>query len=203
MLWFAVVRLKQFHRTNVMARMANESGLRFSWRDPFEMPARYADFAVMNGGHSPRAYNVAYGMVSGAMLRGFDFNYEIGHGPRRMTVNHSILAYESETQMPFMAAWKFESFPQDKPAPLAAWCANSLANKWAYAGDGEILKQLLRHCGTLEKELVNIQCSHTTVMFVLSPRRNYLERLQDVSKIWNNFRHNIDAPGSNDEHPKS
>ncbi len=177
-----------------MARMANESGLRFSWSDPFEMFDRYADFAAMNGGHSARSYNVAYGMVTGAMIRGFDYYYEIGHGPRRLPVNNSILVFETETPLGFTAAWKFDSPRDGGPVPLAAWFARSRFGKWGYVGRGDILKKILRHCGALGNELLSVQCCGDTLMLVLSRQVNYLDHLQAASKMWDNFRSDRNAP---------
>jgi len=88
---FLVMALRQVRRSRLLARLAHTEKMRFASEDPFNTPATCGELEIMQSGHNPRACNVIHGYRNGVDLRGFDYCYEIGHGPRRMTKSFYVV----------------------------------------------------------------------------------------------------------------
>ena len=88
----------RWRRRRALARAAHELGLRFSAEDPFDLPRRYAGSALMQLGHSACAENVVFGRLAGWPLRWFDYRFEAGHGPHRLTRQLNVVAAETQLQ---------------------------------------------------------------------------------------------------------
>jgi hypothetical protein len=88
---FVVMGLAKVRRSRSLARAAHQRGNRFFRDDPFDVPRRYAKFALISSGHSPCAHNVTDGRLGGRSARAFDFRCELGHGTRRITRHYSVL----------------------------------------------------------------------------------------------------------------
>ncbi len=86
--------IKRRRRRLLLSRQANQMGLRFWVSDPFNIPGRYGEMAVIAGGHSPVAHNVTYGQMSGLAVRAFDFHCEVGHGASRATQRWGVVLVE-------------------------------------------------------------------------------------------------------------
>ncbi len=130
---FAVGGAMGVRRRNRLARAAHEAGLLFSADDPFDVPRRYADFALVGAGHGGRATNVTYGRLGGLPIRAFDFRYEIGHGTRRHTRHYAVVVVEADAPLPTFSLW---SSRQADLAPLAVRQAEGSLNGWDYRGQG-------------------------------------------------------------------
>ena len=105
MVVFAVLGAMQMRRTRRLTWEAHTRGLRFAAEDPFDVPRRYSDFALMHLGHSPRANNVVYGRIGRRAARAFDFRYEAGHGTRRTTRPYSVITVDAELPLPSAILW--------------------------------------------------------------------------------------------------
>ncbi len=113
---FVVMGLDQRRRRNRAAGRAHASGFLFAPEDPFDVPRRYRGFALMEVGHSPRAYNVTYGRMGGLPLRAFDFRYEVGHGTRRLARQYAVVVVETVQRLTPMLMWNRHDV---EVAPLA------------------------------------------------------------------------------------
>ncbi|MCX5685054.1 MAG: hypothetical protein NT049_15425, partial [Planctomycetota bacterium] len=65
-------------RREAMARMAAQWGLQYYEKDPFDIPARYAQFNLMSSGHSRKASNVMTGKINGRDVLVCDYQYSSG-----------------------------------------------------------------------------------------------------------------------------
>jgi len=165
---FAVTGALQRRRTRALARKAHEMGMRFSPTDPFDVPRRYAQFALISAGHSPRANNVIYGGVKGLPLRMFDFRYEVGHGTRRMARHYSVVMVETDQAPPPMLMWNDLDAGN---APLdILWAELHLAG-WTCLGDETLAETLADVCRPMAAEGVSVQVCRTTLMLCASGRK--------------------------------
>ena len=180
---FAIMGLLQRRRTRRLARKAHEMGMRFSPDDPFNVPRRYAGFAMIGCGHSPRASNVTYGRLDGQPIRAFDFRYEVGHGTRRLTRHYSVIVCEADSPMRPLLMWH----EQDAEcAPLALHGSDRRVACWRYAGSQAGASALAAVFGPLAEEGLSLQISGTAVMFCVPKRRRnqaYSDRLGDLAAI--------------------
>jgi len=179
---FAIMGLLQRRRTRRIARKAHEMGMRFSSDDPFDMPRRYAGFALMGSGHSPKAGNVTYGRLDGQPVRAFDFRYEVGHGTRRLTRHYSVIVSETDTPTPPVLMWH----EQDAEcAPLAVRSSDRQTACWRYVGSEAIASALAEACMPLAEDGLSLQIFGTAVMFCVPKRRGgrYTDRLGEVMAV--------------------
>ena len=172
---FAVMGIMQQRRGKTLARKAHAMGMRFSGDDPFEVPRRYATCALMTSGHSPRAHNVTYGRIEGILVRAFDFRYELGHGPRRISKHYSVIVAETEQDMPPVLMWNDRDA---QLAPLTARQADGHVGSWVFRGSQQLATMLADAFGqTLADEAASIQVSGTICMVCLPVR----QRRQDYA----------------------
>jgi hypothetical protein len=129
---FAIGGLLQVRRRDRLARAAHEAGLLFSAEDPFDVPRRYARFALVGGGHSGRAMHVTYGRLGGLPVRAFDFRYEIGHGTRRQGRHYAVVAVEGIESVRAMLLWRQRDLDL---APLAVRGASQRLGDWVALGE--------------------------------------------------------------------
>ena len=146
MAFFAVMGLVQARRTRELASAAYDMGLRFSPDDLFDVPRRYGDMALMSCGHSPRANNVAHGRLAGMPVQAFDFRYEAGHGPRRMTRHYSVIVAEAQRELPRALIWHVED---EEFGPLAVRRPDMRVGCWHCVGDAAFARKLAEACRPL------------------------------------------------------
>lgn len=114
-------------RRRLLARAAHEMGLKFSARDPFDLTRRYSEFVLATAGHSQRAENVLYGRYEGWYLRAFDYHYEAGHGPGRLTRRYSVVVADTDLKLPPALLWHADDAEH---APLAARSPVGRTGSW-------------------------------------------------------------------------
>lgn len=177
---FVVMGLAQMRRTRALARRAHGAGLKFSGDDPFDMPRRYANFSLIALGHSPQAHNVSYGRLAGWLVRTFDFHYEIGHGPRRITRHYSVVVAETDLDLPAVTIWNNRDAEY---APLAIRQSGNHVACWTFIGD-ERLARTIAHVGwPLAESGFSAETCGSVVMFCICARRSTkrTSRLLDVA----------------------
>ena len=128
---FAVMGLGKMLRRRRLARDAHESGMKFFPDDPYDVPRRYADFAVVSSGHSPCANNVTAGRLGGRALRAFDFRCELGHGTRRLTRRYSVAVAETSLAQASLLMWHTGDA---ELAPMAARDMQGRVGQWSFRG---------------------------------------------------------------------
>jgi len=124
-----VTSLRQHGRRMRLGQLASQHGLRFSVDDPFDVPRRYADFALVASGHSTAASNVIFGHVEGMPVREFDFQYEVGHGTRRLTRRYGVILLEMPSDPGSLLMWHEEDSP-----PVSAGQARQQFGPWIFCG---------------------------------------------------------------------
>ena len=167
-IFFAVMGARQLRRANRLARASHDMGMRFSSVDPFDIPRRYAEFALVGGGHSPQAHNVTYGRIEGRLARAFDFRYEIGHGTRRSTRRYSVVTVESDPPMPAVLLWDRSDV---EFAPLRARQACGSVGRWALCGDEEFAAGLARACQVALTDEASVETRGSVLMLCRPMRR--------------------------------
>ena len=165
--FFAVMGLRQKRRTEVLSRRAHEMGLRFSVTDPFDIPVRYGDFALIASGHSGRAENVTYGHVGTWPLRGFDFRYELGHGTRRVTKLYSVVVVETELHLPGVLMWNDADV---EFAPITSCHCDGHLDCWTYAGEEAFARVLAAACGDLAGDGTSMETRGSALMLCVPVR---------------------------------
>lgn len=138
-LCFVVIGWAQHARRKALARAANGVRMHFSPEDPFGLVRRYADFALIVGGHSARANNVTYGRLEGCPVRAFDFRFEVAHGTRRQTRRYSVLAIEMQPGLPGVLMWTDAGW---ESSPLSALRCDRRVGFWSYRGGEELARGL-------------------------------------------------------------
>lgn len=161
MISFVAMGMLQHRRTLLLARKAHERGLQFSSDDLFDIPRRYGDFAVICGGHSSLANNLTYGRLEGWPVRAFDFRYEAGHGPLRVTRHYGIVVLETPVPLPPALMWH----DLDASAAPALCRLNDRRNEgWSYSGQDELVAVLARCCSHLASWGVSVQTRGPAVL---------------------------------------
>lgn len=165
---FAVMGLLQYRRAGALARAANEMDLRFSATDPFDVPRRFAEFAILGIGHSLHASNVTYGRIAGVPVRAFDFRYEAGHGTRRQTRRYGVVVLEMPADLPEALLWN----QQDAPAapPAVRWSPRRIP-PWVYTGDEAAARALAEGCRELADAGASVQTRGSAVLVACPARR--------------------------------
>lgn len=136
---FAVMGLADVRRRRRLARAAHQQGRRFFPDDPYDMPRRYAEFALVSSGHSARASHVTDGRLAGRCVRAFDFRCELGHGPRRMTRHYSVVSADGLEVPEAVLMW-----PDNDAefAPLAARGGEGRIGCWSFQGSRRLAAAL-------------------------------------------------------------
>jgi hypothetical protein len=176
---FAVMGLWHSRRARRTARLAAEMGLRFDQSDPFDVPGRYAAFALISGGHSPCVGNVVHGRLSGRQVRAFDFRYEIGHGTRRVGRHYGVVVMQAPGA-PEMLAWHQDDLDL---APLAARQARTRVAQWVCGGDMAASQRLTEGAGVLGELHASLQTIGELAMVCvpIGRRLDYVRRLGELA----------------------
>ena len=164
---FAVMALRQARRRNRLAKAAAEMRLRFAAEDPFDVPCRYGQFALISGGHSPRAHNVTYGRIGGVPVRAFDFRYEVGHGTRRLTRHYHVVALETGRELPEVLLWHEGDLAA---APPGARSARHRLGAWLCRGEPSLAGALAAACGPFADDGPSLQTVGQVVLLALPAR---------------------------------
>jgi hypothetical protein len=77
--------MKARERREALARLAAQWGLQYYPDDPFDLPARYAQFDLFDTGHSRSASNVMAGRIDGRDALLCDYQYTTGSGKNQTT----------------------------------------------------------------------------------------------------------------------
>ena len=165
---FAIMGLVQVRRTRTLDRQAQEMKMRFSATDPFDVPRRYADFALISSGHSARANNVTYGRLGGRRVRTFDFRYEVGHGTRRMTRRYRVIVVEGDRELPAVLMW---SGRDAGSWPLQTTQTIQRVACWSVRGEVELAEKVGDHCSSLVDESASLQTCGSVLMVFTPVRR--------------------------------
>ncbi len=183
MSFFVVMGLRQHRRTNALARAAHGAGMQFAPEDLFDVPRRYAGFALIGAGHSPRAHNMTYGRLGGRPIRMFDFRYEIGHGTRRLARHYGVVVAEGAADLPDLLMWHAEDAPL---VPLPARQAPRRVARWTCVGDTAAAEKVADTCRPLGDRLASIQARDGSVMVcvpVQRGRRAYAVTPSDAAAV--------------------
>ncbi|MFP4052774.1 MAG: hypothetical protein ACLFV7_02810 [Phycisphaerae bacterium] len=158
---FVAMGLLQARRAQALARAAYDLQLRFSHSDPFDLPLRYRALALIRSGHSPRASNVIYGRLKGRQVRCFDFRYEAGHGPRRVSRNYRVVVTETAGELDPVIMWN----DRDRDwTPLEAQPSAGRLGDWSFKGSAEAVQTLGEVCHEVSELGVNVQCAGRVLM---------------------------------------
>jgi len=166
--WFAALGVLQHRRTRMLARKAHELDLRFSDQDPFDVPRRYADFAIVGCGHSPRAHNVTYGRLDGLVVRAFDFRYEIGHGTRRAARHYNVVVMEADAALPSILMWNDADVEY---APIALRQGQGRVACWRVLGAESLAAQLGYACNAQADYGISMQTIDRALMLCVPASR--------------------------------
>jgi len=136
-----VVSFGRWRRRAVVARQAADWGFRYSPEDPFELTRRCAEFALVAAGHSPVAANVVSGHCEGFAVRAFDFQYEVGHGARRMSRRYGVVLLEMDSPPGRLSMWHNGDF-----APIPARQEARTLGDWSVVGDAKLAEAFAAAC---------------------------------------------------------
>jgi hypothetical protein len=165
---FGAAGMVHGRRTAALRRDAHEMDLRFSSEDPFDIPSRYAEFALVDNGHSPVASNVSHGRMDGLAVRAFDFRYEIGRGTCRQTCHYDVIVFETDAKLPATLMWHREDVAF---APLPARQIRGLIGQWTYCGDGQMAARLSAAWGSDVCQGVSMQSRSNAIMMCRPAQR--------------------------------
>lgn len=163
--------LLQWRRRRLLSRLALAHGMRFSVADPFAIPQRYAGCEWMRSGHSAYAENVIFGRLGGWLLRAFDYHFEAGHGPQRLTHRVSVVLAETPMTWRPVVVWR-----GDEVAAPGVLSGTVMADSdWLAVGDLAQAKTLSRCWPEAGSEAVSIETWEATVVFVAPGRMTEAE----------------------------
>ena len=185
---FIIMGLMQIRRTRALAREAHELGLRFSPGDPFDIPRRYAHFALIGSGHGPRASNVTHGRLSGRPVRAFDFRYEAGHGTQRVARHYNVIVLETDGDLPELWMWNDNDA---ESAPLRSASGPRRVACWTYTGDGELAGALSEALEPLGPDGTSFEANSTGLMIFTPVRRG---RARSAGRLGETIRAIRDLP---------
>ena len=131
--------LGQVRRASRLARKAHEHRMNFAKSDPFDIPLRYRNLALVSSGHSGHTHNVTYGRLEGWPVRGCDFRYEAAHGTRRLTRHYSLALLESDLDLPALLMWHEQDL---EAAPVCLRQSTLQQGPWVCVGDAPLARQL-------------------------------------------------------------
>lgn len=152
----------QRRRRWILARIADECGMRFAAHDPFDVARRYGQCELMQAGHSAYAENVIYGHVGHWLLRAFDCHVEAGHGPHRLTRRLSVVAADVDFPCAPALVWRGGQAHGLSVLPVAPL---SLADGWQGCGEPAQVQRLIRSWAAGGPQTVCIQACGTTLLF--------------------------------------
>lgn len=158
---FAVVAVLRQRRTRSLSEEAYRLGLRFSRSDPFNAPLRFRAMALMRAGHSGRAHNVTYGHYRGLPMRTFDFRYEVGHGPRRLTRRFAVVVLESADPLPDALLWNHQ---HGEAAPFDVRLPDGQVGPWTYLGNADACHRLAAALAPLAERPAGLQAAENVLM---------------------------------------
>jgi len=176
----AVLGIRQHLRASALARRAHELSLHFAPEDSFDVPRRYAGYAMLGGGHSPRADNATYGRMRGLPVRAFDFRYEVGHGTRRLTRSYSVIVVETEAVLSPLLMWNDRDADN---APIGSRLGDGQCLGWTYRGSAEAAEKVAECCGHIAGSGLSVQFRAGAMMFCFPIRRrrdSYVPWLAEV-----------------------
>lgn len=177
---FLAMGLSQRRRKRQLARQAHRAGMRFYSDDPFDLPRRYAGFAVMSAGHSHQASNITQGRLDIMPIRAFDLRYEVGHGTRRTTRHYTVVAADVPEAAPSAIAWHMDDLAA---APLLVAATGHRRGSWRCIGDLESLEILTAACAGLASNPVSIQCSGKSLLICIPVDRDRNRSREDLDAI--------------------
>lgn len=165
---FTIMGLKHLAHMKALARYAHQRGIHFSREDPFDVPIRYGQFAIISCGHSPRAYNVMYGQLGRWAGRAFTFRYEVGHGTRRTTRHYGIVVLEINpsdgSDLPGVLMW---NNGDDQQAPLEVRYGEGDVLCWRFVGNADLAEVLAQSAPALGKKGLNMQIRGNLLMLAM------------------------------------
>ncbi len=183
MISFAFMAIMRLRRSRAMARQAHELNMRFSASDPLDIARRYANFALVSGGHSPKANNVTFGRMEGRRVSAFDFRYEVGHGTRRLTRHYTVVTVESVRTLPNLIMWNDDDV---EAAPLEVRTGDCHLRDWACAGEMDLAAKIASECEDLREIGMSFQVSGTNVMMFAPANRDGVDarrRLAEAVRV--------------------
>jgi hypothetical protein len=181
---FLTMGVRDAARSRAMGRQCARRGLRFDRDDPYDIPLRYGDFALLAGGHSPRATNVAHGQTPYGALRAFDFRYEVGHGARRATRCYSVVVVDSPQPRPRALLWNGDDLEQ---GPLALAHPDGQTGRWVHQGGGELAGRIAQAACPLDEQGLSVQTRGTRMMLFWPTRgrrtKQYTAWLDSIEQL--------------------
>jgi len=166
-LTLAGMALSQWRRRVAWRRAAGECDLKFSLQDIFDLPRRYAGLSLMQAGHSAYADNLIYGRLDEWFLRAFDYRFEAGHGPQRVTRRYCVVAAETQLSLAGASAWR--DVELDSPAALLSMGPSPAAG-WHAAGDAGVAAALAACWPAEGAKAIWIQANEGVVLFATPGR---------------------------------
>jgi hypothetical protein len=155
--------LSRVRRTRRLAAWAGEHDLHFDVQDPYDIPTRYTDFALISCGHSPWTCNVSHGRGTRGQLRAFDYRYEVGHGPRRMTRRYAVVLLETDLDLPEVLLWHDGDSAN---APLQIRPFAGRVGHWSFQGDSEMADRICRLADSLGEGGTSFQIRRGGIMIL-------------------------------------
>lgn len=143
-----------FRRANRLAQQAHQDLMSFATSDPFDIPARYRNLALIHSGHSAHAHNVTYGRLGGWPVRACDFRFEAGHGTRRLSRHYSLALAETDMNLGEVLMWHDQD--QDN-APLALRQGVTQQGPWQCVGDLPLAARLAADWPDLPGRPISLQ----------------------------------------------
>lgn len=164
---FFVMGWRRVSRARVLSRHCNERTLHFFRDDPFDIPHRYREFALLANGHSPRATNVSHGNVGQHAVRAFDYQYEVGHGTRRLSLAYGVILVETRLESQDVLMWNDADIDH---APLTLRPADGHLGYWTYHGEESIARSLADGAEEFGTEGVSMEL-HDGILLLAMPAR--------------------------------
>ncbi len=176
------------HRLNMLSRAAGEMGMRFSPNDPFDLTRHYSRFVLASAGHSGRVENIIHGRYDGWRLRAFDYYFEVGHGPRRLSRRYSVIAADTDLNLPDMLMWSADDTDH---VPLIARTSTGRIGQWLVISGMEFAKTMADAFSDYHDQPVDLQINNRSVI-ICSPVRwkpaQLAEKLILAVKCLNNLK---------------
>jgi hypothetical protein len=158
---------RQYRRRSALERVAHEMGMKFSTKDPFDLTRRYPTFVLTWAGHSPCAENVIHGRYKGWNLRAFDYRYEAGHGPGRLVRRYSVVAADTDLDLPAALMWRMEDASHVPMAVQRPWAR---LGPWLVVSGGQLPAVLTEAFGELAGQPVSVQIGDRSVLLCSAVR---------------------------------
>jgi hypothetical protein len=134
----------QRRRSGRRSRQSHELAMGFAPEDPFDLPCRYARFALLGRGHGLRAHDVTHGRCGGYRARCFEVGLEQGHGPRRVIRRASAVALETDLDLGEALLWH-DRDAEGRELFLSATAEQ--AGPWRCCGPAQAVGALAGACG--------------------------------------------------------